>query len=132
MWNERQRRVRHVSPSAPRSSTTCSMPRPASSWLADRPACPAPITTAAMRSRWGPTGGSFRDRLGVSIGQIAVGHKLLGVAVGGSHTTGADGGCELPHGLGSRKRSLTARKTYSSFLKNLINSAHDFWSADAL
>jgi serine/threonine protein kinase len=34
-----------------------------------------------MRSRLGPTGGSFRDRLGVKIGQIGGGHKLSGVAV---------------------------------------------------
>ena len=47
---ERHRRVRHVWPTTPRSSTTCSIPRAESSWLAARPAWPAPITTASIRS----------------------------------------------------------------------------------
>src|SRR6059058_3258952 len=38
-------RPRQVSPTRPRSSTTCSTPAAESSWLTERPACPAPITT---------------------------------------------------------------------------------------
>ena len=47
--NESQR-PRHVSATLPRSSTTCSTPRPDSSWLTASPAWPAPMTTTSLTS----------------------------------------------------------------------------------
>ena len=41
---------RHVCPTRPRSRTACGTPASASSWLTDRPACPAPTTTTSKRS----------------------------------------------------------------------------------
>src|SRR5713226_7801367 len=40
-------RPRHVSPTRPRSRTMCSTPAAASSWLSERPACPAPTMTTS-------------------------------------------------------------------------------------
>ena len=43
-------RCRHVSPTRPRSSTTCSTPAALSSWLGASPACPAPTTMTSRCS----------------------------------------------------------------------------------
>src|SRR5258708_9041356 len=54
--SESQRSRRQEFATSPRSSTTWSIDRPVRKWLAARPACPAPMTTAVMRSMTGPSG----------------------------------------------------------------------------
>src|SRR5205807_7578100 len=57
-------RPRHVSPTRPRSRTTCSIPAWRSSWLIESPAWPAPTTATSTVSVMIPPPGDPRDAPG--------------------------------------------------------------------
>src|SRR5207237_4944738 len=67
-------RPRQVSPTRPRSRTTWSTPAADSSWLTERPACPAPITTTSglvTAGRYGRLAGRF------ALGEVSGTHEFL-------------------------------------------------------
>src|SRR5260370_26435561 len=70
-------RVRHVWPTRPRSSTTCSTSACASSWLSESPAWPAPtITTSTDSARDGPR--AFRAVPPSSLGTVLPSCSVIG------------------------------------------------------